>query len=222
MAFRRSRANCIRIGALVTGLFSVVATASATPPDINQERVPVQNATVDLHVRKAPGERLEVLARGGSKLEPLPDAVKAESGALPKVSFPQGTSVMIRKTGPASPNVEPLPSEEKSADSVLVENVPVPGNEALREIRQWTLVLRALRTPLVWNAKEQGYTTELLVQLKELGTTTGSKPSSASGRSCWAPSWAPSFASDPGPRHSATSFWLPRAWVSCSAWPPLP
>jgi hypothetical protein len=47
----------------------------------------------------------------------------------------------------------------------------------MREIRQWTLAIHAVQTPLVWNAARRAYTTELLIRLKELGEAVGSRPS---------------------------------------------
>ncbi len=178
MTFRRSKAKSTTIVAMSVAMLTIAATAAAMPPAVQQEPVRVKNSTVDVRVQQTSAEKLEVLARDGSTLEPLPNAVKGDAGQPVQVSIPKGQPVVIRGGSATTSAPQPLPSKETALDSVLVENVAVPGSESMREIRQWSLLINASQTPLVWNAARRAYTTELLVRLKGLGSAIGSKPSS--------------------------------------------
>jgi hypothetical protein len=158
-------------------LLSVAATAGAMPPAVEQQPVRVKNSSIDVRVQQTPTEKLEVLARDGTK---LPGAITGDAGQPVQVSIPKGKPVVIRTESAraGAPLPLPLPSKETALDSVLVENVAVAGSETMREIRQWTLLINASQTPLVWNATRRAYTTELLVRLKDLGAAIASRPSS--------------------------------------------
>lgn len=178
MASKRSEAASVVRLALIVASTTIAAESSAAPLEIQKERVTVrQGATLELEVEPVAAGKLQVLTRDGDALEPLPNAVQTEAGMTSKVSIPKETPVMIRKQSaqPAMPT--PLTIKETSVDAVLVESVPVAGATNVRDIRQWTLVISASQTPLVWNATRRAYTTEVLIRLKELGGAQGHKPS---------------------------------------------
>jgi len=98
MAFRSSKAKISRVVLLSAAAVALGVTAAGAPPAVQQQRVPVKNSTVDLRVEQ-PAEKIEVLAREGATLEPMPHAVKGDAGQPAQVSVPKGTSVVIRKDG---------------------------------------------------------------------------------------------------------------------------
>ncbi|HEY8942929.1 MAG TPA: hypothetical protein VIM73_01650, partial [Polyangiaceae bacterium] len=153
--------------------------AFAAPPQIQEDRVTApKGATLDLQVAPMPAEKLRVLTRDGTALQPVPNAVRTGTGVASKVSIPQGKAVVIRNESAPSSAPKPLTSKETPVDAVLVESVPVAGTGTVQDIRQWTLTIYAAQMPLAWNPEKHAYTTELLVRLKELGQAQGSNPSS--------------------------------------------
>jgi hypothetical protein len=56
---------------------------------------------------------------------------------------------------------------------LLIEPAPQGSGAALDAIRQWVLVVRALRTPLRWDGEHSAYTTELIVGLQGAGASRG-------------------------------------------------
>jgi hypothetical protein len=148
----------------------------AMPPAVQEDRAPVRkDATLDLKLEAVAAEKLQVLPRGAQ--EPLQNAVTESAGMASKVSIPKSAAVVIRKQGNAPAAMRALTSKETAMDSVLVESVPVAGTEKVQDIRQWTLLIYASQTPLVWDSKRRAYTTELLLRLKELGQVQGASPS---------------------------------------------
>jgi hypothetical protein len=158
MAYQRSQTKTL-FGIALLAASALIGPARAMPLSIEQAQAPVRgDATLDLDVKQPVGQRLEVVSR--ETLAPLPDAVQTDAGRPSRVNIPKGTSVVIRNAGTRTE--APLPDKETAMNSVLVENVAVEGSATMREIRQWTLAIHAVQTPLVWNAARRAYTTELL------------------------------------------------------------
>ncbi len=161
---------------LAAACIVVSSPSLAMPPAVQEDRASVgKDATLDLKLEPIAAEKLQVLPRGAA--EPLPNAVTAEAGGASKVNIPKSAAVVIRNESSATAPAKPLTSKETTVDSVLVESVPIAGTEKVQDIRQWTLVIYASQTPLVWDAARRAYTTELLVRLKELGQAQGASPS---------------------------------------------
>lgn len=88
------------------------------------------------------------------------------SATEPTVVFPSGAT---ETKGPP----KPLPAKEQSFEALLIEPAPQAAGDALDQIRQWVLVVRALRTPLRWDGEHSAYTTELIVGLQGAGASRG-------------------------------------------------
>jgi hypothetical protein len=110
------------------------------------------------------------------------DRVKA-SGGHTEIEMSGKQAIVITGDKPISAKPKPLPMQEQSFDSLLIEPVtqagvvlagaPVGGE--LDEVRQWVLVVRATQTPLRWDAERRAYTTELIVGLQGAGSHRGTK-----------------------------------------------